>query len=237
MASPHEPWCPLDHRPTTDGSFERVLCVISENAGWDGEAVVDWVVRERANDRPDPGEHVYLRVGDFAVGSYGYHSSDLARQLNWLWFAVDLMAEHERALVKPTTPDSEVVVGHFATHAERRPESASIEQSADALLDEHPWWCSPGHAESGEGPVLHTLPLATIDDGSATVEIRQREFAPRSARSPVSVVLRVGHSVAHTWWRFTAEDSEALARMFFDAGAAMRDLEALGPLGLDTDAP
>lgn len=57
-------------------------CVVSENAGSNDEAVVDWTLSDVVSDTVDLGDHHFLTVGRAGIGYFGLTARDSALQLD-----------------------------------------------------------------------------------------------------------------------------------------------------------
>lgn len=95
MSERHPGWCPLSHEARPDGGSERVLCVVSENAGSNGEGLVNWIMSDVVNDMIDRGDHHYLTVGDLGIGYFGFTARDIAGELDLLHTVFHLMQQGE----------------------------------------------------------------------------------------------------------------------------------------------
>ncbi|MCA0331261.1 MAG: hypothetical protein LCI03_15355 [Actinobacteria bacterium] len=96
MSERHPGWCQLRHEVRPDGGIERVLCVISENAGPHGESVVDWILSDVVSGSIGvPDEHHYIEAGDLGIGYYGFTVQDIARELDLLHTVFHLMLDSQ----------------------------------------------------------------------------------------------------------------------------------------------
>jgi hypothetical protein len=220
----HPAWCPVDHsRYLGKGLIEGVLCILDETAGINGESVVDLVFREVHDDLAVPLEHVYLASGDadgMAVGFYGLHSSDVARNLSLLHQAVGRMIDFEaNGMAADWYGEETARISDALTTI--NPSGTRPAEAPRTLLQlsDDPGWCEADHDDAADDWHRRRLAHVTLPgDREAGVWLIADDYG---AHPPYCQLTQAGPAGTQTVLAFQVSDALALASLFASAVQAL----------------